>query len=358
MRYVWLLAFPVAFHCATLAETAGGDSNLPSSGAGPFRKLVGDEVSNGEAPVVLDNQAADYREPAALALSDGVALYIVMVGAQGNDVIVRTRATDERTFFGATEDFGHEPQQVLASGQAWESANLAHPSALTVGTGVWLYYASNGSIGLAQSTDGLTFNKVGVAPALAADALGPIASASVAQLPDASFDMMFAQGIPSTRRRAQMGSCWQRVDADPSTPVMDPVLGPAPPNTMLAPGQVPPFDTLRVADPCFAPRVTAAGRLQARVLYTGYAQGEGGVSSAIGFAARYGDSGVLVRADGAVYSVSMHESSPALFPLPDMSFLYVEQDAPTTEGQYRVIAGAVSPPSITLPLPGMYPPSP
>jgi hypothetical protein len=54
----------------------------------------------------------------------------------------------------------------------------------------------------------------------------------------------------------------------------------------------------------------------------------------------------------------MHESAPALLSLSDMSFLYVEQDAPTSEGQYRLIAGAISPPSITLPLPGTYPPSP
>jgi hypothetical protein len=186
-------------------------------------------------------------------------------------------------------------------------------------------------------------------PVLAADALGPIASASIAQLPDASFDMMFAQGDSIYEATSADGVVWQRVDANPSTPVMDPVLGPAPSNT---------FDTLRVADPCLSPRVTAAGRLQARLLYTGYSQAEGGVTSAIGFAARYGNSGALVRADGAVYSVSKNESSPALFPLTNLSFLYVEQDAPSSEGQYRLIAGAVAPPSITLSLPGTYPPSP
>jgi hypothetical protein len=353
MRYVCvcLVVVPVVVHCATLAESAGGDSNLPSSGAGPFRPLAATEVS-GVAPNLLDDQTADYRAPSALALSDGVALYVVMVGAQGNDVIARTRATDDRTFYGATEDFGHKPQQVLASDQPWESPDLAHPSVLAVGSGVWLYYASNGSIGLAQSADGLTFTKGG-GPVLAADALGPIASASVAQLPDGSFDMMFAQGDSIYEATSADGLVWQRVDADPSTPVMDPVLGPAPSNTEL-----PPFDTLRVADPCFSPRVTAAGRLQARLLYTGYSEAEGGVTSAIGFAARYGSSGALVRADGPVYSVSKNESSPALFPLTNLSYLYVEQDAPSSEGQYRLIAGAVAPPSITLPLPGTYPPSP
>jgi hypothetical protein len=356
MRRAGLLVILLAWRCATLAESAGGDSNLPSSGAGPFRKLASGEV-DGVAPNLLDDEAANYREPSALALSDSVALYVVMANAQATDVIARTRATDDRTFFGATADFGHKPQQVLASDQTWEGPNLAHPSALKVGTGIWLYYASNGSIGLAQSSDGLTFTKVG-APVLVADALGPIASASVAQLPGGSFDMMFAQGSSIYEATSADGLAWQRVDADPSTPAMDPVLAPAPSNTYVAPGALPPFDTLSVADPCFSPRMTAANRLQARLLYTGYAQAEGGVQSAIGFAARYGDSGPLVRAAGAVYSVALHESSPALFPTAGMSFLYVEQDAPTSEGPYRVIAGGISPPTLTLPPPSAYPPSP
>jgi len=349
---ILLAGFAVA--CSTLAETAGGDSNLPSAGVGPFRKLGATEVKGG--PLVLDDSTLLYREPCALALGSGttdVALYVVEKDApSGHDVIARTRATDARDFYGAPLDVGHHPPAVLASDQAWEGPDLAHPSAVAVPGGVWLYYASNGSIGLARSTDGLAFTKAS-APALAADASGPIDSASVAVLPDGTFDMMYAQS----------GAIWEATSADGATfqRTGAPVLEPAPPATSLETGQLPPFDTLRVADPFVSPRMTPAGRLQIRVLYTGYAQGEAGVTSAIGFAARYGTSGALARASGAVFAIGKNESSPTFFEYADGSFLYVEEDGGGTTGpSYRAVGAAVAPATLVLPAPdpNPYPDSP
>ncbi len=337
-----------AIACSTLAETAGGDSNLPSSGVGPFRKLSGAEVRGG---VVLDDKTLDYRAPSALPLGSGMAdalYFVARDAASGHDVIARSRATDGRSFYGAVQDVGHHPATVLLSDQAWEDQDLGHPSALAVAGGVWLYYASNGAIGLAKSSDGLAFAKT-AGPVLAADALGPIDSASVAILPDGTFDMMLAQASAIYEATSPDGSAFTRVDADPTTPAMDPVLA-------AGEGETPPLDTLGVADPCLAPRVTAAGRLQIRVLYTGYAPGEAGVQSSIGFAARYGTSGALERASGPVYAIGRHEAAPSLFPWQDGSLLYVEQDS--TDGSYRQIGGAVAPASLTLPLPDPYPDSP
>ena len=351
MRALAVLAL-LAAACATLAEPAGGDQNEPSAGVGPFRKLGGAEV-RGVAPILLDDPKLDYREPSALPLdgsgqTTAVALYFVMHDATtSHDVLARSRATDGRTFFGATLDVGHRPKQVLAADQPWEGPDLAHPSALAVAGGIWLYYTSNGSVGLAKSTDGLTFAKTG-APVLAEDAAGPIESASVAQLPDGTFEMMYALG----------DSIWEATSSDGAqfTRAPGPVLGPAPPAVELAPGEVPPFDTLRVADPCVAPRTTPAGRLQIRVLYTGYAVGEGGTTSAIGFAARYGGSGALSRAGGAVYAIGKHERAPSLFAWQDGALLYVEQDS--SDASYRVLGGAVAPATLTLPAPDEFPDSP
>jgi hypothetical protein len=334
MRTVLLCVLATA--CATLAEPAGGDQNIPTSGAGPFRKLAGAEVL-GAAPYLLDDSTALFREPAALPLPQGVALYVVMQASSGHDVIARTRADDGRTFYGAAEDVGHKPLQVLAADQTWESTDLSHPSALAVGSSVWLYYASNGSVGLAQSADGLTFTKV-ANPVLAADARGPVTSASVAQLPDGTFDMMYAQAGSIYEATSSDGLTWQRAP--------DAILAPA--------GDA--FDSMAVADPCVFPRMTAAGRLQVRVLYTGYAPNEGGVTSAIGFAARYGSVGALTRAPAPVYSVSKNERAPAVFAQDSSSLLYVEQDS--QDGTHRAIAGAVSPANLTLPSPSPYPPSP
>ena len=337
-----------AVACSTLAETAGGDSNLPSSGVGPFRKLTGEEV---RGAVVLDDKTLDYRAPSALPLGSGMAdalYFVVHDAASGHDVIARSRATDGRSFYGAVQDVGHHPPTVLVSDQAWEGPDLGHPSVLAVAGGVWLYYASNGAIGLAKSSDGFAFTKTG-GPVLAADALGPIDSASVAILPDGTFDLMLAQGGAIYEATSADGSAFTRVDADPTTPAMDPVL-------VAGQGESPPFDTLGVADPFLSPRTTEAGRLQIRVLYTGYAPSEAGVQSSIGFAARYGTSGALERASGPVYAIGKHESAPSLFPWQDGSLLYVEQDS--TDATYRQIGGAVAPATLTLSHPDPYPDSP
>jgi hypothetical protein len=195
-------------------------------------------------------------------------------------------------------------------------------------------------------------------------------------LPDGRFRMAFAQGDSIYEAASADGLSWQRLDADPATPAMDPILAPAPPKTSLAPGEVPPFDTLAVSDPCVLPRLTPAGRLQFRVLYTGLSAGDAAApDSAIGFAARYGDSGPLVRAPGAVYAVGKHERAPALFEwsLADPSgssageggvtpvvgsLLYVGQDETSLSASYGSIAAAFAPPTITLPQPIAYPPSP
>ena len=325
--------------CATLAESAGGDQNLPSSGVGPFRKLAGSEAP-GVAPYVLDDSAASYRQPAALPLSEGVALYVVMTSG-GHDVIARTRADDGRAFFGSVGDVGHKPAVVLSADQTWESADLSAPSAITVGGAVWLYYASQGSVGLARSNDGLAFTKA-TAPVLLPDAHGPIDSASVAQLPDGSFDMMLAQGDSIYEATSTDGTSWQR-------PTSAPVLTPGEGETA--------FDALRVTAPCLIPRTTPAGRLQVRVLYTGYTLGEAGTTSAIGFAARYGTTGALSRAAGPIYSVQKNEESPAFYdPGDGTNLLYVDQDS--QDGTYRAIAAAVAPPTTVLPTPAAYPPSP
>jgi hypothetical protein len=338
-----------AFRCSTLAESAGGDSNLPSTGVGPFRKLKSGEVAN--APYVYDDATADYRAPCALPLAGPSedALFVVM-SSQGHDVIARTHATDGRTFYGSTLDVGHHPLQVLASDQSWESPDLAHPSVLAVAGGVWLYYTSNGSVGLAKSADGLAFTKVS-APVLAADASGPIASASVAMLPDGSFDMMLAVSGAIFEATSADGVAWQRAAG--------PILS--------ASGDSSTFDALAVSDPYLSPRTTAANRLQMRVLYTGHAQGDAGEVTAIGFAARYGTSGPLVRADGPVFSNGKNESAPSLLDVviasPDAgtidgTLLYVEQDQTSNGKSYRAIAAGFAPPTAALPTPDPFPSSP
>lgn len=366
MRHA-ILALVGLVSCATIGSTGEGDVDLPTTGVGPFRKLDSTEVL-GVAPFVLADKPSRYREPSALAVTadastPSVYLYAVAQNADATmnvtDVIVRTRADDARSFYGTSDDTGHAPRVVLAPDAAWEGARLGGPSALRVGAQVWLYYAAAGGIGLARSDDGVAFRKE-AAPVLAPDAsvaweTTPLAAPSVAQYPDGSFRMLYAAGAFIGEAESADGVTWKRRDADASTPAIDPVLGPSAPvdPATLAPGAKPPFDTKSVGDPCLVPRVTPAGRLHVRVLYTGRDVAGG---STIGFAARYGDTGPLSRQASPLYSVGKNEAAPTMFTWPGGVMLYVHQDKPvdSTTPPFPAIAAAFAPPNLSLGVPAGY----
>jgi hypothetical protein len=355
--------------CATLGSPGEGNVDLPTSGAGPFRKLTVQEVI-GVAPFVLDDKTAHFRDPAALALEGtlpgmgaaSVALYFVATtgeGAAARDVIVRSHADDARSFFGAPTDVGHAPREVLAPDAPWEGTRLAGPSALRVSDQIFLYYAAAGGIGLARSKDGLAFTKE-PEPVLVPEPDRETAAArwetttphapSVARLLDGRFRMLYAAGNAIGEAESTDGLRWTRIG---TAPVLAPSPAVAP--ASLLPGEKPPFDTDAVGDPVLAPRVTPAGRLQIRVLYTG----RNGAASAIGFAARYEDTGPLIRNAVPVFSVDKHEASPALFEWSAdghaRSMLYVQQDK-QGEGTtfYPALSAALAPATETLPPPERF----
>jgi hypothetical protein len=360
--------------CATLGGSGLGDVGLPTSGVGPFRLLVTTE-DRGVAPYVLDSPGPEYREPAALPAAptdpSSTDVYLYAVAAQGtgttaHDVLVRTRADDARSFFGTGVNTGNSPQVVLSPDAPWEGSDLAGPSALVIGGQVFLYYAAAGGIGLALSQDGLTFQKQ-PAPVLAADptvtweTTVPHAP-SVAVYPDGQIRMLYGAGASIGEADSDDGGMtWHRIDGDPTTPAMDPVLSPGPPAPgTLEDGEPPPFDTGQVDDPCLLPRMTAAGRIQVRVLYTGLigAPGTTGRASAIGFAARYGDSGPLTRQTSPVLSVGRHEAAPALFEWSGNSMLYVHMDETSAMPPYPAIGAAFAPAQLSLPPPASFATSP
>ena len=350
----------IAPSCATTGAAGEGDKNLPNVGVGPFRKLGADEVT-GIAPFVFDDRVAVYREPAALADGNAVILYVV---AKQNDadVIVRTRADDGRAFFGSNGDFGKVPPVVLTATHAWEGASLSGPFALRLVDGIALYYAAAGGIGVAKSADGITFDKEPT-PVLVRDPQSPwettqVHAPTVYTLSDGRIRMFYASGSSIGEAESTDGLRFTRVDPDPSTAIIEPVLGPASPAApgSLLPNEKPPFDTARVDDPCASVRSTAAGRLQIRVLYTGV---DVTGASAIGFAGRFGETGRLVRQAAPVYSVGAKESAPALFEIGDASYLYVQQERRVDARlSYTAIAAAFAPGSTHLPNPAPFPATP
>jgi len=347
--------------CATTGATGEGDRNLPTVGVGPFRKLAADEVP-GIAPFVLDDRVAIYREPAVLPGDlDSAILYAV--GRQnGVDVIVRSRAEDGRAFFGTSGDFGKTPPAVLSPDLPWEGSSVSGPFVLRVNAEIVLYYAAAGGIGMARSDDGLVFTKER-APVLSRDPASSwetteVRAPSAYVLPDGHLRLLYASGSSIGEADSVDGVHFQRVDPDPSTPAIEPVLGPAPPAApgSLLPNERPPFDTARVGDPCVLLRSSPTGRLHIRVLYTG--ADEAG-ATAIGFAGRYGDKGFLDRQAAPVYSVGAKESAPALLEVSGGSYLYVQQDRRVDERlTYTAIAAAYAPGAVKLPIPVPFPDTP
>ncbi|HEY8075096.1 MAG TPA: hypothetical protein VIF62_13325, partial [Labilithrix sp.] len=129
--------------CATTGTEGKGDENLPTAGVGPFRKLDGTEVP-GVAPFVLDDRTLFFREPCALDQNGDTVLFAV-AKVNGKDAIVRSRATDGRSFYGTGSDSGHTPPVVLAADQPWEGDALAGPFAMPGPNGeLLLFYSGAG----------------------------------------------------------------------------------------------------------------------------------------------------------------------------------------------------------------------
>ncbi len=357
--FTWLLA-AMAAACATTGDEASVPEGLPTAGAGPFRRLTEAEVP-GIAPFVLDSKPALYREPAAFHGPEGTVLYAIARDGDA-DVVVRSRAVDGRSFFGTSADFGRKPTVVLRADAAWEGSALSGPAVLHASGETYLYYAAEGGIGLARSSDGFVFGKE-PAPVLASDPAPsweaePPRAPSVFVLPDGRFRMFYESAGAIGEAESRDGFAWQRIDPDSATPEREPVLERSPPPApgSLLPHEKPPFDTVSVGDPCALLRTTPAGRLHVRVLYTGRS-GDG--ASAIGFAARYGESGRLVRNAAPVYAVNQHEAAPAFVEVGARSFLYVHQDRRAdTSTVYPAIAGAFSPANEALPMAAPFPDAP
>ncbi len=327
--------------CATLGGDGKGDVDLPNAGVGPFRKLGSSECL-GTAPFLLDDAQAHYRDPGAIALTPGagpaVALYLVAdrdVGGQSRQVIVRSRATDARSFFGGRG--GQLPPIAVQADAPWEGTAVSGPAPLAVDGGIWLYYAGDGGIGLARSSDGIVFTKV-AQPVLASDASHAWHAPTVARFPDGRYHLVVAAN----------GSLFESVSTSGDAfPAPVEILAPTAFSTDAGPV------VEGIDDPVALVRVTAAGRTHLRVLYTQTID----TKSAIALAARYGDDGPLVHSStGPVYSATETQRSPAVAELGDYTMLYVSDVRRSTS--YPSIAGAVGPALTVLPAPDDYPKSP
>lgn len=353
-----LLAIPLLSQhlvaCATLADAAPGDEDLPNAEAGPYRPLRKGELGGLlSAPNVVADDKTLARDATVLD-ADGDPSTFPVIGyftanLKGQQIdslpmgIVRRVALDGRSF-------ERETDVVLEPSEPWEYEQITSPSAIGVGAEVFLYYASGRGIGLAKSSDSLTFTKVNGSPLFDPDATGLVLgiaetgwdagrtpdNPSVISLGDEGFAMFYDVLGPDGRvigeARSEDGYHWQRVGDGP----------------VLAPGESgeEAYDDRGVGAPCAVAGESALGRPLLRLYYS--AQSKAGVST-IGMAARYED-GPFERAASPVFGAgsSRGPHQPSVIVFEGLSFLFATQEKSGAQ-EDPVVAAGVAPAQAVLP---------
>jgi len=344
---LWLASF--AAGCATLAGAETGGENLPNAAAGPFRAVCSNEMSNlRSAPNVLEDEKTFPRDPAVID-ADGDPTTPLALGffsynpevpgktpdpAAPSTAIVRFRALDGRSF-------DRSPVVVLEPSATWEGQTIGAPSVVRVGTEFFLYYAAEGGIGLARSTDGEVFQrdpKAEQKPLFGADPKSWEAGAipkspGVLRLDDGSFRMFYeVSGKGIGEARSEDGLSWERVS---DAAILEPSL--------VVDEENPPPDSAFVGAPFPVLAKTAEGRPVLRVYYA--ARDTLG-HAVIALAARFDPSGgPLSRATSPVFgtSGSLGPTEPDVL-VSAFSSLFVTQLAGRTKSaRYPAIAAGLAP---------------
>jgi len=335
--------------CATLADSGGGDQNLPNARVGPFREIADDELGNDRnAPYALDSDVDFPRDVSVLDVDGDEATLRAWAyaaktrpppdvepdPAAPTNAIVRHVAVDGRSL-------DADPVTVLEPQLDWEQDAVGAPSALWVGDEVWLFYAAGGGIGLATSRDGVDFERFGEAPVLGAvDGTwegGPPANPGVIRLDDGSFQMFYdaptSAGPAIGEARSDDGITWTR-------------LGDAP---VIAPESA--IDVAGAEAPWPLVASSARGR---RIQYLYYGATDADGKRTVAIAAREGLTGPFTRGTGAVFGAggSLGPTQPCVVRYPEFTLLFATERAGTLSSlDYPAVAVGVAPATITLPPP-------
>ena len=236
-----------------IEDPGGGDSHLPTQGAGPYSKLVVDRETPADEPYVVAVFPMFLRDPSVVTRDDGG--YRLWFSYQDDPAgAVSEIWTAELPALLELPDVG--PDRALASDQPWEQGAVAAPCVVRVSeTDLVMFYqggVSEPAVGLAESRDnGRTWTKHPSNP-IVTDLVAPTA----ARLPDGEW-LLYASrpdrsGILGLRSRDAV--TW----GDPTGPVIAP-----------RPGVADAFDRDGVTDPWLVVRPTVTGHLHHALFYTG-----------------------------------------------------------------------------------------
>ena len=308
MRLTWLLPALTVTACATLASEAGDDDAVrPNNLAGPFRYLVRPELAS-NAPYTLRRRTVDHRDATLLPLDgDRVALYAVAT-ISGVSGIYRYLAEDGRSFLEKPDPSA----PVLEVKEAWEGTSVEAPSVTRVGDEIWLAYAAADGIGIARSSDGVSFSNA-TSPILPTSGQNTWESGSPPSAPalhvqgGGEFRLFYSANGRIGEAQSSDGDSWTRM----AEPVLEPTSGEA-------------FDASAVGDPEAWASVTTEGRSVTRLYFTGTSASG---ATGIGLAARFASSGPMTRNPSPALTGPRLPRAPAVLPRVGHTLLFVTQRA-------------------------------
>jgi hypothetical protein len=259
-----LLAPALSCGLDVLGYEPGGADNLPTLGAGPYRKLPLDLETPVDEPFVLLDRGADLTDPEVHPRADGgFRLWFT-----------RTSQEEEAIYYAELPALGQlpdlEPLRVLAADQDWEQGRVAAPSVVEDGDLLRLYYEGGvgiRAIGVATSTDGgATFTKDPQNPVLEA-AGKPAATLAGDEV------LLYAEELARGGGTILLAVSADGVDFGS-------------PRVVLTPGPAGTFDADAVRDP-FAVARRSDGRTHVGLFYVGESTRGGETLAALGFAGSF-----------------------------------------------------------------------
>jgi hypothetical protein len=257
-------------------------------------------------------------------------------------VILRFGALDGRSFDRAAE-------VALEPTETWEGGVIGQPSALHLGKEIWLFYAAAGGIGLAKSSDGHAFTRVPgpvLGPSSTSWEHGAIpASPGVVRLDDGTLRMFYeiALSPDSTvigEASSTDGVTWTRHE-------MAPALVPSAPGSDADP----PYDDAAVGSPSPVLVPSTNGRATLRVYYGARNHLGAKVIGLAARYAEEPDS-PLQRATAPVFGTTkpLAPTEPSALIYPDFTLLFATEKSSTTDASPAVAVGT-APALAVLPAP-------
>jgi hypothetical protein len=287
-------------------------------------------------------------DPGTLA----VAGYFGAAVAQGDTKPVATDPTRAILRFGALDgrSFDRAAEVVLEPTEAWEGGVLGQPSALLHDDGeTWLYYAAAGGIGLAKSGDGHTFTRVAgpiLGPAASGwEASGIPASPGVVRLPDGSFRLFYEVTIAKDvqaigEASSSDGVTWTRLGTAPA-------LAPSAPRA----GVDQPYDDASVGSPFPVLATSGDGRAILRVYY-GASDQLGSAVIGLAARYLDAPSAKLQRATAPVFGTTkpLSPREPCVLAFPGFTLLFATEKS-ASNAAHPAVAVAAAPALAALPPP-------